>query len=58
MVTKTLNKDKLSFYDVKSRSKFVPLDYEIKIRNNRRFAVANNPKTGVNCWRVLGMVKK
>lgn len=57
MTTKILNKEKLSFYDVKSKSKFVPLDYVVKVRNNRRFAVANNPKTGVDCWRVLGMVK-
>jgi hypothetical protein len=52
------NTDKYSFYDVKSKSKFVPKEYDVKIRNKRRFAVAKNPKTGVECWRVLGMVKK
>lgn len=54
----TANKEKLSFYDVKSKKKFVPKDFVVKIRNNRRFAVAKNPKTGVECWRVLGMSKK
>ena len=53
-----LNKDKYSFYDVKLKTKFTPKEYTVKIRNNRRFAVAKNPKSGVMCWRVLGMVKK
>lgn len=51
------NKDKLSFYDVKLKTKFVPKEYTVKVRNNRRFAVAKNPKSGVQCWRVLGMKK-
>lgn len=53
----TQNKEKLSFYDVKSKKKFVPKEYTVKIRNGRRFGVAKNPKTGVECWRVLGMKK-
>ena len=53
-----VNKDKLSFYDVKIKSKFIPREYIVKVRNNRRFAVAKNPKSGVMSWRVLGMVKK
>ena len=52
------NKDRLSFYDVKLKKKFVPKEYVVKIRNNRRFAVAKNPKSGVVSWRVLGMAKK
>jgi hypothetical protein len=52
-----LNKEKYSFYDVKSKKKFVPDEYTVKVRSNRRFAVAVNPKTGVECWRVLGMAK-
>ena len=51
------NVNKYSFYDVKSKKKFVPDSYVVKVRNNRRFAVAKNPKTGVECWRVLGMNK-
>lgn len=57
-MAKTQNTEKYSFYDVKSKSKFVPKEYDVKVRNKRRFAVAKNPKTGVECWRVLGMVKK
>ena len=49
------NTQKLSFYNVKTKKKFVPKEYTVKIRNNRRFAVANN--NGVECWRVLGMKK-
>ena len=52
------NKERLSFHDVKTKKKFVPKEYVVKIRNNRRFAVAENPKSGVTCWRVLGMKKK
>lgn len=51
------NKEKLSFYDVKTKKKFVPKEYVVKIRNNRRFAVAKNPRSGVESWRVLGMKK-
>ena len=54
-MAKVKNTDKYSFYDVKTKKKFVPDSYEVKIRNKRRFAVAKNPKSGVECWRVLGM---
>lgn len=49
------NKENYSFYDVKTKKKFVPKEYRIEVRNKRRFAVAKNPKSGVECWRVLGM---
>ena len=49
------NDKKLSFYDVKSKKKFVPKTYDVQVRNKRRFGVAKNPATGVTCWRVLGM---
>ena len=52
------NKNKYSFYDVKLKTKFIPKDCTVKIRNNRRFAVAKNPKSDVVCWRVLGMANK
>lgn len=51
------NSDKLSWYDVKTKKKFVPDNYRIEIRNGRRFGVAKNPKSGVECWRVLGNKK-
>ena len=49
------NTKKLSFYNVKTKKKFVPKEYTVKIRNKRRFAVAKN--NGVECWRVLGKSK-
>ena len=52
------NKEKYSFYDLKLKKKYIPNTYEIKIRGNRRFAVAKNPKSGIESWRVLGMKKK
>jgi len=52
-----VNKEKIKFYDVKSKKKWIPASYKVEIRNKRRFGVAKNPKTGVVCWRVLGMKK-
>lgn len=49
------NKKKYSFYDLRTKKKFVPKEYRIEIRNKRRFGVAKNPKSGNECWRVLGM---
>ena len=48
--------EKLKFYDLKSRKPFTTDEYEIRIRNNRRFAVAIAP-SGIESWRILGMVK-
>jgi len=45
--------DKLSFYDVKSKSKFDSSDYKIVEKNNRYFAVTQAPKGSHECWRVL-----
>ncbi len=52
------NKEKLKWYDVKLKTKFVPKEYTVKVIKGRRFGVAKNPKSGVMCWRVLGMAKK
>ncbi len=49
--------EKLSFYDLRSKKKFNSDKYKVVIRKNRRFAVAKNPKTGNECWRILGMAK-
>lgn len=54
----TKNTEKLKFYDLKAKKKFVPKEYQVKVRNKRRFGVAKNPKTGNECWRVLGMKNK
>ena len=43
----------LSFYDVKSKSKFNATEYTIKEKSGRFFAVAKS-KTGTHeCWRVV-----
>lgn len=53
----TKNTEKLKFYDLVTKKKFVPKEYTVKVRNGRRFGVAKNPKSGTECWRVLGMKK-
>jgi len=51
------NTEKISFYDVKSKKKWIPKEYTVQIRSGRRFGVAKNPKSGTECWRVLGKKK-
>lgn len=46
-------KETLSFYDVKSKSKFDSNEYHIENKNNRYFAVTKSPNGPHNCWRVL-----
>ena len=47
----------LSFYDLKAKKKFMSNNYKVvakKVNGKaRRFAVAINPKTKVQCWRAL-----
>ena len=47
----------LSFYDVKTKKKFVTTDYRFEIvqKNNvtRKFAVAKSPEGEHSCWRVV-----
>ncbi len=46
-------KEKLSFYDVKSKKKFETDEYRVVEKKGRYFAVAKS-KTGPHeCWRVL-----
>lgn len=45
--------DKLSFYDVKSKSKFDSSEYEVRVKNGRYFAVTKSPSGSHECWRVL-----
>ncbi len=45
--------DKLSFYDVKTKSKFETADYEVREKSGRFFAVTKSLKGGHECWRVL-----
>jgi len=44
---------KLKFYDLKGRKSFVTDKYEVKVKNGRKFAVANAP-SGIKSWRILG----
>ncbi len=46
--------EKLSFYDVKTKSKFDSTEYTVKEKSGRFFAVTKSPKGTHECWRVLG----
>lgn len=46
-------KEKLSFYDVKSKSKFETDNYEVREKNGRFFAVTKSKSGPHECWRVL-----
>ncbi len=46
--------EKLSFYDVKTKSKFDATEYVVKEKSGRFFAVTKSPKGTHECWRVLG----
>lgn len=46
--------EKLSFYDVKTKSKFETTEYSVKEKGGRFFAVTKSPKGTHECWRVLG----
>lgn len=45
--------EQLSFYDVKTKSKFNATEYTVKEKKGRFFAVAQSPKGVHECWRVL-----
>jgi len=49
--------DQLSFYDVKTKSKFNTKDFTVKEKGGRFFAVAKSPKGTHECWRVLSKVQ-
>lgn len=44
----------ISFYDVKTKSKFSTTNYEVREKSGRFFAVTKSPKGSHECWRVLG----
>lgn len=46
--------EELSFYDVKSKSKFTTSEYEVREKGGRFFAVAKSQSGTHECWRVLG----
>ena len=43
----------LSFYDVKTKSKFNSADDQVKEKSGRFFAVTKSKKGTHECWRVL-----
>jgi hypothetical protein len=45
--------EKLSFYDVKTKSKFDSDNYTVKEKGGRFFAVTKSLKGTHECWRVL-----
>jgi len=45
--------DELSFYDVKSKSKFKTTEYTVREKSGRFFAVAKSQTGTHECWRVL-----
>jgi len=51
------NTQKLQWYDLKLKKKWTPTDYTVKTSNGKRYGLAKNPKSGVNCSRMLGKKK-
>ncbi len=46
--------DELSFYDVKSKKKFIATEYDVRQKAGRFFAVTKSKCGPHECWRVLG----
>jgi hypothetical protein len=53
---KDSGKKEISFYDVKTKKRFKTGKYSIRVKGNRRFAVATSP-SGIAAWRILGSVE-
>jgi len=47
-------KEKIEFYDVKTKSKFTTDSYRLVEKNGRFFVVAKSPTGTHECWRVVG----
>ena len=50
---KTMGKEQLEFYDVKSKKKFKTTDYRIVNKGGRMFAVTKSQSGTHECWRVV-----
>ena len=46
-------KEKMDFYDVKTKNKFSTDTYRVVEKGGRYFAVAKSPSGPHECWRVL-----
>jgi len=51
------NMEKLSFYDLRAKKKFMSDKYKMVERKGRKFAVCQSP-SGSESWRIMGMAKK
>lgn len=49
--------EELSFYDVKTKSKFTATEYDVREKKGRFFAVVKSPAGEHECWRVLSKVQ-
>jgi hypothetical protein len=49
--------EKLKFYDLRGRKKFMSDKYKIVVKKGRKFAVCKAP-SGAESWRIVGMAKK
>ena len=49
-------KEKLSFYDVKSKKKFLTDVYKIVNKKGRYFAVTPSKTGSYDCWRIVSKV--
>lgn len=49
--------EKLQFYDLRARKKFMSDKYKKVTKGKRMFAVCKAP-SGAESWRIIGMVKK
>ena len=50
-------KEKMEFFDVKTKSKFTTDTYRVVEKGGRYFAVAKSPSGPHECWRVLSKDK-
>lgn len=48
-----MTKEKLSFYDVKTKAKFETDEFKVVEKSGRWFAVAKSKAGTHDCWRVL-----
>jgi len=46
-------KEKIQFYDVKTKSKFTTDSYKLVEKGGRHFVVAKSPAGTHECWRVV-----
>jgi len=46
-------KEKISFYDVKTKKKFETDNYRVVDKSGRKFAVTKSPAGSHECWRVV-----